>query len=484
MKANSNIISFNPSLRNIARLTENDIFNTCYDKWLKIPRACNTSKTIVNEAIWFIAAIEFLFLRHPDEVIFTYDLLRNKTVAGKKQINRYLKQIAKLYNIKRRKKYFYRGKFYEGIFTATRIANSLEILADPKLFYEKQKAKTQPTLESNENGQICPKTLTKRTNLSVSLYRVEEGIEDIPQGYISSIPLEKKEYACAGNIETTPVAALPNLRGSSTGEFLIQPLEAQVPAPIDPAKTSKPRLVITAAMQTGRAKLPLPLQASGLGVGGVSTIATKPVPVPVPLLTAEQEREQQKAHQTRRQGTVSDEPKTLGATILSLLPVLGLEANSVTKTHQKGVEFQLAVENSEACSTLEPSIEPRVTEQMEPKTEREVKPTDLDDEFRCTLAEKAETKAVWQALLSGVTDLMDEIHDPLSGKMRVVAFEDIRNQFVGMNYKVDLEAKRIRLQAKGELWIPAFELVYSTKFKDASAGVGYSFELVKTMEGN
>jgi hypothetical protein len=121
-------------------------------------------------------------------------------------------------------------------------------------------------------------------------------------------------------------------------------------------------------MQHGTTPLPLPLQASGLASSEVSTISSEPVPVLVPLLTLEQERERERAHQTRRQKTTHDIAKPLGATVLSLLPRSVLEANFVTKTHQKGVEFQLAVENSLSNDTLEPLIESGIAEKLEPKT--------------------------------------------------------------------------------------------------------------------
>ena len=112
MKSSSNIISFNSYLKNKTRVTENDIYNTCFDKWLKIPRACDSSKTIVNEAIWFIATIEFQFLKHSDEVIFNSELLEKKCIQGPQQRSRFLKQIANLYNIKYYPAYNYKGKKY------------------------------------------------------------------------------------------------------------------------------------------------------------------------------------------------------------------------------------------------------------------------------------------------------------------------------------------------------------------------------------
>lgn len=326
-------------------------------------------------------------------------------------------------------------------------------------------------------------------------------IEDSPYRAISSISeTSKKECARAAN-ETSPLAALP-LTGSSTGEFLAPTNDRVVAEPIDPAKPAKPRLVITAAMQQGAVPMPSTPQASGLAKGEVSTIATDLVPptlpppppivppiTPPPAMTAEQEREQLRLHRDRRQETASDVATPIGATILSLLPKLALEAGRSTNTQQRGADFQSTVENSKACGTPEHGIGLRAADETESKTEYlvtqpepEGKPNDLDAEFQRVLTEKAERKAIWQSLLYGVTELMGETYDPLSGKMRKVTLEDIQGQFGSMNYKVDLEHKQINLQAKSELWIPAFELVYAASFNEAAMEAGYSFELVRTLE--
>ena len=171
---------------------------------------------------------------------------------------------------------------------------------------------------------------------------------------------------------------------------------------------------------------------------------------PPTAMTVEEEREQLRTHRIRQQKTASDEPKPIGATILSLLPKLALEANSVTKTQQKGVEFQATVENSKACSTLEHNIATEVAEETQPKS--------INDESNQVLAERAERKAVWQGILHQVADSMGETYDPITCKMREVTLEDMQLQFDRAEYRIDLELKRIKLQAKSELWIPAFEL--------------------------
>lgn len=132
---NKDMTFFSYTPKDKSKLTENDIYNACYDKWITIRRACDNSKTIVHEAVFFIAAFEFLFLKDPDEIVFSSDLLCQKTETGKKQRGRYLKQLADIYHIEYHNKYVYKGKVRRCVFSAKRTEDSLKILTDPKLFY-------------------------------------------------------------------------------------------------------------------------------------------------------------------------------------------------------------------------------------------------------------------------------------------------------------------------------------------------------------
>ena len=368
--------------------------------------------------------------------------------------------------------------------------NCLNILVwkDTPFFYSEigleRVETTQPNLEIlpiKEGGSLQPEFDSIYSNPN---NRTKE-IEDSSYRAISSI--SKKEI---NNKEKVIQSSdlLAACSAASQSPCTNVEVSKKEPKLVDPANPVKPRIVVTAAMQNGTAQLPLPLQASGLTSPEVATTVAEFAPPT--MLTLEQEREQFKTHRYRSHHQQPDaEPKPIGAIILSLLPKLTLAANSDTKTHQKGEDFQLTVEHSKACSTVEQGTEPKVIEETEPKiehatikSEAEEKSKDVDDEFRLVLAEKAERNAVWQGILNKVTQALDEIHDPLIGKMRAVTMKDMQGQFGSMNYKVDLETKRVKLQAKSELWIPAFELVYAAKFREAASEAGYSFELVRTLE--
>jgi hypothetical protein len=146
-------------------LSEKDIYNTCYDKWLDIKRACNPSKTIAYEAITFIAAIEFLFSKNPDEVIFNSKFLQSKCKQGARQRSRFLAQLADLYEITSHTSYNYKEKEYHFVYSAKRTKESLEILKNPKEFYRKSAIKLVETPDKNDlhTSQKC---LVSPTNLS------------------------------------------------------------------------------------------------------------------------------------------------------------------------------------------------------------------------------------------------------------------------------------------------------------------------------
>jgi len=146
-------------------VTEQGIYNSWYDKWLDIKRACDPSKTIVHEAITFIAALEFLFLKNPDEIIFNKELLTKKCKQGPRQRSRFLAQLADIYKITPHTSYDYKGKKYHFIYSAKRTESSLEILKNPQEFYKNQESKMSAISDKNDlhTSQKC---LVSPTNLS------------------------------------------------------------------------------------------------------------------------------------------------------------------------------------------------------------------------------------------------------------------------------------------------------------------------------
>lgn len=176
-------------------VTERDIYNSWYDKWLDIKRACDPSKTIVHEAITFIAAIEFLFIKNPDEIIFDKELLKKKCKQGARQRSRFLVQLADLYEITARTSYYYKGKKYHYIYSAKRTKNSLEILQNPKEFYKKSLIKLVINPDKNvlETSQKC---LHTKTNLSASYIDNRNLIEEDKnsnKSFLSSINIILKQ---------------------------------------------------------------------------------------------------------------------------------------------------------------------------------------------------------------------------------------------------------------------------------------------------
>ena len=182
MKANNNVsyVDFQKK----KNVNERDIYNTQYDKWINIKRACDPSKTIVHEAISYIAAIEFLFLKNPDEIIFNSNLLKKKSHHEERQRGRFLKQIADLYDIEHHTSYDYKGKKHHFVFSAKRTKNSLEILENPELFYSKMAVKND--LDARQICQVCP------TNLSVTyiVYRnikIKTDLKDLVENQNSNL---------------------------------------------------------------------------------------------------------------------------------------------------------------------------------------------------------------------------------------------------------------------------------------------------------
>ncbi len=146
-------------------LSEKDIYNTCYDKWLDIKRACDPSKTIACEAVTFIAAIEFLFSKNPDEVIFNSKFLQSKCKQGARQRSRFLAQLADLYEITSHTSYNYKEKEYHFVYSAKRTKDSLGILKNPKEFYRKSAIKLVKTPDKNDL-HVSQKCLVSPTDLS------------------------------------------------------------------------------------------------------------------------------------------------------------------------------------------------------------------------------------------------------------------------------------------------------------------------------
>jgi hypothetical protein len=160
----NNIIYPNFKAKN--SLTEKDIYNKCHDKWINIKRADDNSKVIATEVILYIASFEFLFLQNPDEIIFDCDLLKNKSIHKQKQRGRFLKQLVDIYEIEYHSKYVYKGKVRRCVFSAKRTENSLKILENPKVFYEREVVKNDCITsqksrgtQSNLTGPICRRTI-------------------------------------------------------------------------------------------------------------------------------------------------------------------------------------------------------------------------------------------------------------------------------------------------------------------------------------
>jgi hypothetical protein len=189
MKATSNIsyVDFQKK----KNVTEQAIYNSWYDKWLDIKRACDPSKTIVHEAITFIATLEFLFTKNPDEIIFNKDLLQKKCKQGPRQRCRFLVQLADLYEITPHTVYDYKGKKYHYVYSAKRTKNSLEILQNPKEFYKKSAIKL--VVNDDKNGlETSQKCLHTKSNLSASYIDNRNPIEEIPHSYANG-GISKKE---------------------------------------------------------------------------------------------------------------------------------------------------------------------------------------------------------------------------------------------------------------------------------------------------
>ncbi len=161
-------------------VTEQGIYNSWYDKWLDIKRACDPSKTIVHEAITFIAALEFLFLKNPDEIIFNKELLKKKCKQGPRQRSRFLAQLADIYEITPHTSYKYKGKEYHFVYSAKRSKDSLEILKNPKEFYRKSVLKLVETLDKNDldTSQKC---LVSKTNLTTTYTANPSSAQGLPE---------------------------------------------------------------------------------------------------------------------------------------------------------------------------------------------------------------------------------------------------------------------------------------------------------------
>lgn len=148
-------------------VTEHDIYNSWYDKWLDIKRACDPSKTIAHEAITFIATLEFLFTKNPDEIIFNKELLTKKCKQGPRQRSRFLAQLADIYKITPHTSYNYKGKKYHFIYSAKRTENSLAILKNPQEFYKNRQSK-MTCIEAKSDLYTSQKCLVSKSNLTTT----------------------------------------------------------------------------------------------------------------------------------------------------------------------------------------------------------------------------------------------------------------------------------------------------------------------------
>lgn len=160
-------------------LSANGIYNKNYDRWKNILRADGSGKKIAAECLFYIAAIEFLFLKNPNKVIFDSTLLKKKSNHKQKQRGRFLKQLADLYNIKYHHSYIYEGEQVYGKFVCTRTQNSQKLLEDPTKFYE-EKCLQNDFSYSQKRPHL-------QSNLTVPIYIVDKvEKEEDPLGLSSS----------------------------------------------------------------------------------------------------------------------------------------------------------------------------------------------------------------------------------------------------------------------------------------------------------
>ena len=119
-------------------LSAKGIYNKNYDRWKNILRADSSGKKLAAECLFYIAAIEFLFLKNANEVIFDSTLLKKKSDHKQKQRSRFLKQLGDLYNIQYHHSYVYGGEQVYGKFVCTRTKDCQKLLEDPTKFYEEK----------------------------------------------------------------------------------------------------------------------------------------------------------------------------------------------------------------------------------------------------------------------------------------------------------------------------------------------------------
>lgn len=410
----SRLYKFNKITKKSQRLSDNSFRDLGY-----IIRANDRSKYISEKAQKVATNFHKMLGKTSEKKIFVDQVfLSNITrVSTSGQNANIIWQLDDIFTRQYHDAVYFDGEIKRWGYIITYTEDGEQRMNNPSKFY-----KINSLLKPDTNCDVGANKLRPRSKKITTHSIYKELIEDSPYRAISSINEESASQESVSSLqtkfnETSPDAALPTLRGSSTGEFLTKSYNKQ-----------------------------------------------------------DSSREQ-----------------TLGATILSLLPKLNPKILNSTNAQEKEGDLQLAVESLPSNDTLEPSMSTETEGNLEYQTQIEDnvdpnsktkpdKPYDLDEEFRQALAEKSETSAIWQGCLRRVAENMGETYDPLSGKMREVTLEDIMSQFDRIKYKIDLKAKDIKLQAKGELWIPAFEMVYSAKFKEAAHCMGYSFELVRTLE--
>ena len=160
-------------------LNAHGIYNKNYDRWKNILRADGSGKKIAAECLFYIAAIEFLFLKNPDEVIFDPTLLKKKSDHKQKQRGRFLKQLADLYSIQYHHSYVYNGELVCEKFVCTRTKDCQKLLEDPAKFYE-EKCLQNDFSYSQKRPYL-------RSNLTVPIYIVDKvEKEEDPLGLSSS----------------------------------------------------------------------------------------------------------------------------------------------------------------------------------------------------------------------------------------------------------------------------------------------------------
>jgi len=241
-KSNSNVSYINFKDSQSKRC---DRWNKIYDKWKNIKRSDDPTKTIADEARTYIAALEFLFLKNADEIIFNSDILKEKSHHKARQRKRFLDQVSDIYTIKFHTTYIYEGKKYHFVYSAKRTENSIEILENPELFYLKGPAKSGVEIRQNSHVYTSKMTTTYNSN--------RENIEEIERVSLrNSLSISNNTILPVGSInaraseEEKPQNQICENKEIDVerSEVVIEPLRALTPSFDEQKQLFKPSISI------------------------------------------------------------------------------------------------------------------------------------------------------------------------------------------------------------------------------------------------